>query len=625
MKRIFFAIAILGLFLAAAPKADARVNVSVNFFYNNLNDGYWLDVAGYGYCWQPNIAVRDRRWRPYADGYWAYTNVGWTWVSYEPFGWATYHYGRWARIRGYGWVWVPGYEWGPAWVSWRVGRNYVGWAPLPPRRYVRGGEPIYYGRPIRGYVDVEFDIGPAYYNFVDIRYIGAPVLSRHIVQPTQNITYISQTVNVTNITYQNNTIHNYGPDYNRLSAYSTQPIQRLTLQRAADVPPEKAAQDGGFTRVQGNTLVVAAPSVIEKPAESITPPQVKTRVEEANLETGWSEIADEKTRARIVEQMKKEDPKNVPPPDIAPVNPEALKAAQAGATPPPPDAAATPAADAVGAAPAPVEPPARERERGRGRARDVGANEDGIKTAEPSPAPGAAPGAEEPAAIKAPADRRRGRGRDAGANDEARDASMPTPPPATGAAAGEADAAPAPGAIRQGRGRGRDAADRAREIDREPAVTAPPTGESPGGVQEQPRGNRRERPQRPRDIAVPEEQIQQVQPGSTIDREQMPGRPVVPPVVEEERGEAPQRGGRGRGRGNDRGEAAPAFQPPREVQEIPREVRQPRPQPQEIQPAPQQPVPQQVVPQEAAPQEERQRGGRGKGKPQRERPDEQDE
>ena len=89
-------------------------------------------MADYGYCFQPNVAVSNADWRPYADGYWAYTDVGWTWVSYEDFGWATYHYGRWADLAGYGWVWVPGYEWGPAWVSWRTGGDYVGWAPLPP-------------------------------------------------------------------------------------------------------------------------------------------------------------------------------------------------------------------------------------------------------------------------------------------------------------------------------------------------------------------------------------------------------------------------------------------------------------------------------------------------------------
>jgi len=92
--------------------------------------------------------------RPYSDGYWAYTDVGWTWVSYEDFGWATYHYGRWTRLRDRGWFWVPGREWGPAWFSWRTGGDYVGWAPLPPR----GRDEDYDNRPINGQVDVEFDI-----------------------------------------------------------------------------------------------------------------------------------------------------------------------------------------------------------------------------------------------------------------------------------------------------------------------------------------------------------------------------------------------------------------------------------------------------------------------------------
>ena len=114
-------------------------------------------------------------WRPYADGYWAYTDVGWTWVSYEDFGWATYHYGRWTDLADYGWVWVPGYEWGPAWVSWRTGGDYVGWAPLPPVN-----NEIYEGRAIDGSGRCRIRYGPLYYNFCDVRYIGEPVLRGRI-------------------------------------------------------------------------------------------------------------------------------------------------------------------------------------------------------------------------------------------------------------------------------------------------------------------------------------------------------------------------------------------------------------------------------------------------------------
>ncbi len=177
MKKILFALAVLAFGASALQQARGQ-DVSVDYFYDNLSGGNWIDVEGYGYGWQPDLAVNDQNWRPYADGYWAYTDDGWTWISYEDFGWATYHYGRWANLSDYGWVWFPGedLDWGPAWVSWRTGGDYVGWAPLPPR----GPGVVYAGRPIGPQVDIEFDIGPEYYNFCEVRYIGEPVLRNYI-------------------------------------------------------------------------------------------------------------------------------------------------------------------------------------------------------------------------------------------------------------------------------------------------------------------------------------------------------------------------------------------------------------------------------------------------------------
>ena len=327
MKRILLALAIFALVLPAARQAEAGVDVSVDFFYNNLgDDGSWIDVGDYGYCWQPRVAVSNSSWRPYSDGYWAYTDVGWTWVSNEDFGWATYHYGRWARLRDHGWIWVPGREWGPAWVSWRTGGDYVGWAPLPPRRGYNGGV-VYEGRPITGQVDIEFDIGPAYYNFVDVRYIGGSRLRERILPPAQNVTYITKTVNVTNITYDNSTVRNYGPDYNRLSAYSTTPIQRLTLQRETNVDLNTAARSRELMKVQGNTLRVAAPQQFQAAPKTAAPKAVKAKVEKPDLETGWSNVSDAKEKAQLQQKMKSEDAKSIPPPDIKPQNPEALKQA----------------------------------------------------------------------------------------------------------------------------------------------------------------------------------------------------------------------------------------------------------------------------------------------------------
>ncbi len=96
--------------------------------------GSWLDDATYGRVWQPESAVVGADFVPYyTNGYWTLTEFGWTWVSNWNWGWAPFHYGRWIVIAGYGWVWTPGTMWGPAWVSWRSGGGYVGWAPMPPR------------------------------------------------------------------------------------------------------------------------------------------------------------------------------------------------------------------------------------------------------------------------------------------------------------------------------------------------------------------------------------------------------------------------------------------------------------------------------------------------------------
>ena len=344
MKRISLALAVLTLVLSAAPTLRAQSEVSIDFFYNNLNDGNWVEVGDYGYCWQPSVAVSNSDWRPYADGYWAYTNVGWTWVSYEDFGWATYHYGRWLRLEDQGWVWVPGYEWGPAWVSWRTGGDYIGWAPLPPR-----GERVYEGRPITGHVDVEFNIGPLYYNFVDVRYIGEPVLRRRIVAPTQNVIIINNTVNVTNITYNNSTVYNYGPNYDRISRYSVRPIQRLTLQRETNANFSAGITTSSVTRVEGQKLVIAAPQKIRRPEKAVTPKNVKAKIAQAKVERGWSGVSDPQVKARLEQKMKTEDAKKIPPPDIAP-NQNA--AAAAAATPAPKGAEATPAQTKPAATPA---------------------------------------------------------------------------------------------------------------------------------------------------------------------------------------------------------------------------------------------------------------------------------
>jgi len=97
--------------------------------------GQWVQHPRWGEVWIPTQVSPD--WQPYRLGHWVYTDEwGWYWDSEEDFGWITYHYGRWVLDRGLGWIWIPSREWGPAWVDWRQGDNFVGWAPLPPDEYL---------------------------------------------------------------------------------------------------------------------------------------------------------------------------------------------------------------------------------------------------------------------------------------------------------------------------------------------------------------------------------------------------------------------------------------------------------------------------------------------------------
>ena len=171
--------------VSATVAAGDSPAVSEREFYGSLAPyGEWFWEGGYGWVWTPHgVSVG---WRPYTNGYWVYTDDGWTWVSYFDWGWAPFHYGRWHYAADRGWVWVPGHEWAPAWVSWRAGGGYVGWAPLPPRAAFRAS----IGLTWSGDADVT---EPHAWSFVPERH----VLDRHIhgfvqMEP-RNVTLMSRT------------------------------------------------------------------------------------------------------------------------------------------------------------------------------------------------------------------------------------------------------------------------------------------------------------------------------------------------------------------------------------------------------------------------------------------------
>ena len=152
---------------APTPAAAGRDDlVDVSIFYEELDaGGDWFEHPRYGYVWSPDV---DPYWRPYTRGRWIYTDdYGWFWDSDEPFGWAVYHYGRWGYDEADGWFWVPGRRWGPAWVAWRYGDDYAGWAPLPPGAVWSPELGIVYNDAF--HISVRFD---PYWLFVRPRYLA---------------------------------------------------------------------------------------------------------------------------------------------------------------------------------------------------------------------------------------------------------------------------------------------------------------------------------------------------------------------------------------------------------------------------------------------------------------------
>jgi hypothetical protein len=280
--------------------SETRSTASYGTFYRKLEPyGAWRETSDYGYVWQPREAEESRSWRPYTDGRWVYTDVGWTWVSEEPFGWATYHYGRWVRLRRVGWVWVPGEEWAPAWVSWRTSKDYVGWAPLPPEaRFDRTSG-------IRNWADNYYDIGPDQYAFVPGNEFGSRRIQRSVVPVERNVTIVIETTNVTNITYANTTIINQGPNYEEMRSRSQQPIERYRLER--QVNSETTAPP----TVRGEVLVMSAPAITT--VHGIDRPQtVKETITEATVEKSWAADTDRPAADRARAKMKAEV---TPPPD----------------------------------------------------------------------------------------------------------------------------------------------------------------------------------------------------------------------------------------------------------------------------------------------------------------------
>jgi hypothetical protein len=237
---IKFPAMMLGLLLlltGTTQSAKAQYDdVSLQTFYDELSPyGTWINDPEYGYVWRPDVDQAD--FRPYySNGRWAMTEYGNTWVSNYEWGWAPFHYGRWIYNRYNNWIWIPDTVWGPAWVDWRSGGGYYGWAPMGPSININ----INIGR---RYVTPDFcwnfiPSGHIYYNSYPRYYSG------------RNRVYIQNTVIINNTYVRNNRTYYSGPRIDD--------VRRATNQNVTVYNVSRTSRTGG-NRIENNTVNIYAP------------------------------------------------------------------------------------------------------------------------------------------------------------------------------------------------------------------------------------------------------------------------------------------------------------------------------------------------------------------------------
>ncbi|RYE13025.1 MAG: hypothetical protein EOP51_30480, partial [Sphingobacteriales bacterium] len=232
---------LLGLMLLLAgttQKAMAQQeDVSLQSFYDELSPyGQWIQDPQYGYVWRPDVDQEE--FRPYyTNGRWAMTEYGNTWVSNYEWGWAPFHYGRWVYNRYNNWVWLPDTIWGPAWVSWRSGGGYYGWAPMGPSINIginigRGG----------------YRVPDMCWNFVPYNNIYYSNYPRYY--GNRNRVYIQNTVIINNTYVRNNRTYYTGPRADDIRSRTNQSVTVYNVNRSSRP---------GASRVDNNNVNIYSP------------------------------------------------------------------------------------------------------------------------------------------------------------------------------------------------------------------------------------------------------------------------------------------------------------------------------------------------------------------------------
>jgi hypothetical protein len=322
------------------------------YFHQRLSPyGQWETHASYGEVWRPRVAAG---WRPYTTGHWVYSDYGWTWAADEPWGWAPFHYGRWYRDAGLGWGWVPGNVWAPAWVDWRNGGGYVGWAALPPEAGFTAGVGVSFG----GF-DVNAALVPSYYCFVSERQILEPRLATFIVAPNRNVEILRGTANINGIAVVNNRVFNRGMSVQRIEQVSGRAVPRVRVgSQAAFFRPAVVANAARQTRSESFVNRPAPRAALAGPRASTRPVPAGSRTQVARNNGGTVARSHAAAVNPPRHRTPQASPRSSPPPrHVVGTNPPHHGAQQGSARPQPPPRRGPAAAQHPSHATAHAQPP----------------------------------------------------------------------------------------------------------------------------------------------------------------------------------------------------------------------------------------------------------------------------
>jgi hypothetical protein len=202
-KYLFIALLVTFAFLLTEEAYSYKRVVSIGYFYSELSPyGRWIEIDPGVVVWRP--ANSFSKWAPYSAGTWVWTNYGWYWDSYEPYGHVVYHYGRWYFDDYYGWLWLPDYEWAPSWVEWRYNDVYIGWAPLHPYAAFSIATGIHFTK--------SYYVKYSYWNYVKYAHFCNSNVNNYFIGETVKYRIHSDTKYRSNYEYRNNGVYNRGVD-----------------------------------------------------------------------------------------------------------------------------------------------------------------------------------------------------------------------------------------------------------------------------------------------------------------------------------------------------------------------------------------------------------------------------